>query len=562
MARGAVFSSKPPGFAKNLQPITTRTAMDHLQGDSLHQRNALAVLSTYRLLIALLLLVLFNIRFDARLVGDLSPIMFLGTLLGYGVINCAVLALTLNRRLEGSWKLLFTLAMVDIVALNILIQASGYHSRPLSLLFIIAIVGSATILPTRLSMVVAAMATISVLGQAISRVLSDNMPASELATAGTLGLVFFITAFSVQRVVSRASRNEQLARQRAADLEELQQLNEKIVQRMRTGIVVIDNDGAICLINESARQLLGMEHSGQNVIGATIPPALMKSWQNWSANPQTLPPAFQATATSPPVRASFTALSSGEAGQGLVFLEDTRQITQQAQAMKLGSLGRLTASIAHEIRNPLGAISHAAQLLGESAELSDADKRFTEIIRTQSGRVNQVVENVLAISRRDNPKPRQLDLNDYLAHFIRQYRAHCQRETHITFRKSEQTILVTFDTSQLDQVLTNLFDNGLRYSERATGRATLSVRAYVEPANELPQLDIIDQGPGIPDDKLPKVFEPFYTSESAGEGTGLGLYLAREMCEAHQTQLTYLRTEQRQSCFRLSFAHPRKRWLT
>lgn len=535
--------------------------MSKQRSDSLPQRNVIAVLSSYRLLIALLLLVLFNIELDRRLIGDLNPVLFLATLLGYAIANTVLLALALNKRLDSSLMLLFTAAVVDIIALNMLIQASGLHSRPLSLLFILAVVGSAMILSTQLSMLVAALATLSVLSLAITRVFSHDLPAGELVTAGTLGLVFFITAFAVQRQVFRATRNEMLANQRAADLEELQQLNEKIVQRMRTGIVVMDDRGSIFLINESARHLLGLDPDIDELTGQTIPPALMKCWQVWSQNPQRLTAPFQANSTSPPVRASFSALSAAESGQSLVFLEDTRQLTQQAQALKLGSLGRLTASIAHEIRNPLGAISHAAQLLGESSELSDTDRRFSEIINTQSARVNQVVENVLALSRRDNPKPKQFDLNEYLSDFIKQYRDHCKHDPHINFRPGDQPILITFDTSQLDQVLTNLFDNGLRYSARATGRATLSVRACIEPANELPQLDIVDQGAGIPDDKLSKVFEPFYTSEQGGAGTGLGLYLARELCEAHQTQLTYIRTEHNQSCFRLSFAHPKKRWL-
>jgi two-component system sensor histidine kinase PilS (NtrC family) len=527
--------------------------------DSIRQRNVIAVLSTYRLLISLLLLVLFNITLDTRLVGDLSPTLFLVTLLGYAIGNTALLALSLNRRLDNSRWLPFMAAIGDILTLNLLIQASGYHSRPLSLLFIIAIVGSAMVLPTRLSMLVAALATLTVLGQAVTRVLSNNVPASELATAGTLGLVFFITAFAVQRLVSRATRNEQLALQRAADIEDLQLLNEKIVQRMRTGIVVIDDQGAIFLINESARNLLGLSTSAERLTGQTIPLTLFNAWQAWCQNPQHIAAPFQAHDSGPKVQASFTALNAADSNPSLVFLEDTRMVAQQAQALKLGALGRLTASIAHEIRNPLGAISHAAQLLGESEQLADADRRFSEIIKAQSTRVNQVIENVLALSRRDNPKPRQFELNEYLAQFVQQYCSQSRDAVDITLCAGQEPIMITFDRSQLDQVLTNLFDNGLRYSAKASGRFTLHVNAYIEPSNELPQLDIIDQGKGIDDDKLPRLFEPFHTTEATG--TGLGLYLAREMCEAHQTQLIYVKTQRQQSCFRLSFAHPKKRWL-
>ena len=440
--------------------------MSTANSETLAQRNVTAVLSSYRLLIALLLLVFFNITLDTRLVGDVNPTLFIATLLGYAIANTALLGVALNRLLDNARAVLFIAAIVDLVALNLLIQASGFHSRPLSLLFILAIVGSAMILPTRLALLVAALATLSVLGRAILRVLSDNLPASELATAGTLGLVFFITAFTVQRLLSQATRNEELAQQRAEDIEDLRLLNEKIVQRMRTGIVVIDDNGAIHLINESAKSLLGLGPDAGRLVGDTIPPVLTHAWKAWTENPKHLPSPFQARESTPPVQASFTALSTGVSGQSLVFLEDTRSVTQQAQALKLGSLGRLTASIAHEIRNPLGAISHAAQLLGESNQLSDADSRFSEIIKTQSKRVNQVVENVLALSRRDTPKPRQFDLNRYLSQFIQQYCNQSAEAPHITFRSNNEAIDITFDRSQLDQVLTNLFDNGLRYSSQ------------------------------------------------------------------------------------------------
>ncbi len=528
-------------------------------GDSIPQRNLIAVLSSYRLLIALLLLVLFSIKLDTRLVGDLHPRLFLATLICYACLHIGLLVLSVRRALDHAKRLLVAVGIIDILALNILIQASGFYSRPLSLLFIIAIVGSALVLPNRMSLLVAALAAFSIVLQAVTRVISHNLPSNELATAGTLGLVFFITAFVVQHLVTRARRTEALAAQRAENIEELQLLNEKIVQRMRTGIVVINDKGTIYLINESARNLLGLNASTRHLIGTTIPAALNEAWHAWSNKPQHLPTPFKINGSESAVQASFTPLIAGESQQSLVFLEDTRQVTQQAQALKLGSLGRLTASIAHEIRNPLGAISHAAQLLSESPQLSSGDQRFCEIITSQSRRVNQVVENVLALSRRDNPQPRQLQLNEYLEEFIQQYKANSSVNPHITFRNNRQNIEVTFDQSQLDQVMTNLFDNGLRYSAKATGRHTLIIRCYIEPTNELPQLDIIDQGPGIDDERLSQLFEPFYTTENSG--TGLGLYLAREMCEAHQTHLTYLRTEHKQSCFRLSFAHHKKRWL-
>jgi len=522
-------------------------------------RNLMAMLSTYRLLIAMLLLVMFHIELGDRLVGDQRPTLFLTALLVYTVGNTAMLSVSMNRNQGNSIALLFTAALLDILTINLLLQAGGTQSRPLSLLFIIAIFGTATVLPGRLSLLVAALCTLSVLAQAALRVYRQQSEVVELLHSGILGVVFFAAAVAVRQLMRRASAHELLARQQAEDIRELQQLNEKIVRRMRTGIIVMNGRGQVQLINDSARMLLGLAAEPPTLIGQAVPAVLMNAWRDWRHNPQHLPRPFQTHAGGATLQASFSALSRGDFEQCLTFLEDTRLVAQQAQSLKLESLGRLTASIAHEIRNPLGAISHAAELLGESTTLSLEDQRFSRIITSQSARVNQVIQNVLNLSRKQDIKPRQLDLIGHLREFIRQYREQAGGCPDIRLDSAISSIAITFDPSQLDQVLTNLFDNGLRYSYQHTGRRTLTVIAGNDPDSGLPLLDIIDQGSGIPADKLPKIFEPFYTTE--GQGTGLGLYLAREICEAHQTQLIYLGIDGEQSCFRLVFAHPNKRWL-
>lgn len=523
-------------------------------------RNLMALLSTYRLLIAMLLLIMFHIELGDRLVGDQRPTLFLTALLCYTVGNTAMLSQSLNRGGHNSTALLFTAALLDIVTINLMLQAGGTQSRPLSLLFIIAIFGTATVLPTRLSLLIAALCTLSVLTQAALRVYHQQSQAIELLHSGILGMVFFASAVAVRQLMRRATLHELLAREQARNIRELQQLNEKIVQRMRTGIVVMDDQGRIQLINESARSLLGLQPESAALLGQHVPPLLMQAWRDWRDNPQHLPRPFQSSGGGATLQASFSSLTRGELEQCLAFLEDTRLIAQQAQSLKLESLGRLTASIAHEIRNPLGAISHAAELLQESTTLTTDDRRFSRIITTQSTRVNQVIQNVLNLSRKQDAKPRQLDLISHTRDFINLYGEQAGgRPDDIRFDSTAPHIAITFDPSQLDQVLTNLFDNGLRYSYQHTGRRTLQVIASSDAGSGLPMLDIIDQGVGIPPDKLPKIFEPFYTSE--GQGTGLGLYLAREICEAHQTQLIYRGSSGTPSCFRLVFAHPNKRWL-
>jgi two-component system sensor histidine kinase PilS (NtrC family) len=238
----------------------------------------------------------------------------------------------------------------------------------------------------------------------------------------------------------------------------------------------------------------------------------------------------------------------------IVFLEDTVEIQQRAQQLKLAALGRLSASIAHEIRNPLGAISHAGQLLSESRNLDKGDTRLTDIINMQSRRMNGVIENVLELSRRKPPSPIRLNLKNWLTEFVTEFRQSMPDAVDIRINVQPATTEVRVDPGQLGQALTNLAVNGLRYSKEKTGRATLAIDGGIDQSTDRPYLNVVDDGPGVPDDRVDNLFEPFFTTERTG--TGLGLYITREMCEANQARVTYSRDQRGGSCFRITFAHP------
>ena len=239
-----------------------------------------------------------------------------------------------------------------------------------------------------------------------------------------------------------------------------------------------------------------------------------------------------------------------------MFIEDISEITQHAQEMKLVSLGRLTAGIAHEIRNPLGAISHAAQLLLESDELPQPDRRLAQIVQDQSRRMNHVIENVLQLSRRRQAAPQLLDLKYWLHRFASEFRQSATSTQQLHLQTAGGSIQTRFDPHQLTQILSNLVQNGLRYSARYNARGQVWMRLYRDPDSDLPVLDVLDDGPGIDADQQQHIFEPFYTTDS--KGTGLGLYLSRELCESNQARLAYYPRPEGGSCFRITFAHPRK----
>ncbi|MDH5458801.1 MAG: HAMP domain-containing histidine kinase, partial [Nitrospinota bacterium] len=245
-------------------------------------------------------------------------------------------------------------------------------------------------------------------------------------------------------------------------------------------------------------------------------------------------------------------------GQGvLIYLEDTSAMTQQAQQLQLASLGRLTASIAHEIRNPLGAISHAGQLLNESPNLDHHDKRLTQIISDHTQRLNTIVSNIMQISRRNSSYVERFSLKPFIERCIAEYKTG-QTITDKAIRVDihPDDVEVRFDPSHLQQILVNLCDNGLRYSEDRQGQVQIELRGGITAEYQRPFLDIIDHGPGIDAHDAPHIFEPFFTTSPTG--TGLGLYISRQLAECNQAHLNYIVIPTGGACFRITFQDPRR----
>ena len=254
---------------------------------------------------------------------------------------------------------------------------------------------------------------------------------------------------------------------------------------------------------------------------------------------------------------SFTGLGLQGTEGSLIFLEDAAATRQRAQQFKLVSLGRLAASIAHEIRNPLGAISHAAQLLSESSEHPDDNRRLTAIIQDHSQRVNAIVDNVLNLSRREASVPESFELSPWLERFVRELSArHALEDGDVLVSVTPADMQIRMDRSQLQQVLWNLCENALRYSR---GRPRLELRCGLLVSSQRPFLDVIDHGPGISAQVEDNLFEPFFTTERTG--TGLGLYIAAELCEANQASLGLYSNTAEGCCFRINFAPPARQQL-
>jgi len=383
-------------------------------------------------------------------------------------------------------------------------------------------------------------------------------PAGDFTTGGVIGVVLFAIALSAWPIANRLRESEALVRRQEIDLANLAQLSQYIVQHLRESILVVDTEDRVRLINESAAQMLGDRSAYPGALLGEASPRLLyllATWRQGGAAGADSPPTFAAADGARVIQPHFAPLGDSAPAPILVFLEDTSLIAAKVQQSKLAALGRLSASIAHEIRNPVGAMSHAGQLLAESANLAGEDKRLTEIICSNAARVSDIINNVLRLSRREEARLERLSLGDWIADFRDEFCATMQcAPERFTISGPEAPIEVRVDSSQLHQVLWNLCDNVLKHAPAA---APIEVRYGRISAGLRPYLEIADRGPGVPAELIERIFEPFFSS--AHGGTGLGLFLARELAQTNGATLLYEPRAGGGSVFRMVFADP-LRW--
>ena len=527
----------------------------------LHDSNyqLLRVYSYYRCLLGALMLTMFYSPFAEQILGNSEPALFLASAATYTCLSVLTLILLWWFPLRPSAEQMFTVLFIDLVAVTLLMHASGGTSSGLGFLLLVCVAAGGIFLGIQTSTALAALATIFVIAEAIYSIGQSQANSRDIFSAGTLGLMLFITSLTFNYLGTRIRTTTEEAQAQMAQAAHLQKLAQLIIERMHTGVIVASPEGKIELLNQSAAKLLGSTDTSPAPKHLAAIPELEEHLQMWRQQPQRKPACLQLDQQSPEVRLSFAQLSrdehTQEQSETLIFLEDNRSLTREAQQLKLASLGRLTASIAHEIRNPLGSISHAGQLLAESPDLNNADLRLTEIIDTNAKRVNQIIENVMQLSRRSTTQPEEIQLSRWLPAFVRDYREHTEAHIVVQLMNPEDSIATRADSSHLAQVMNNLMDNGLRYSELACGERSLDLRCGLN-SESLPYIDIIDQGEGIAEDSLRHVFEPFYTTEATG--SGLGLYLSKQLCEANHASLSYSNPSDGASCFRITFSHPNR----
>ncbi|WP_207143475.1 sensor histidine kinase [Ectothiorhodospira shaposhnikovii] len=515
----------------------------------------LRLFSLYRFFVAGTLTALEIFGTGPFALGSSHPRLFLLFALIYLLLSLGFGTAARLRRPSAPLQI-YLQAAADISLITLLTYTSGGVTSGLGMLAIPAIAGLGLLAPGRPALFFAALASIALLLAQIHGYWFEPGRDSALTQTGLLGAGLFATALLALILTRRVRESEDLAQRRSVDLANMAELNAHIIDRMHSGIIVVNDDRHIHLINESAWLLLGNPATPDHSDLSRLAPHLYGALQEWLRQPagsshRTLP----ANGNTAELRIRFTRLGVDKPIGTVILLEDTAELRRQMQSIKLASLGRLTASIAHEIRNPLGAISHAAQLLGESEDLSRADRRLVSIIEDQSQRMNHIIQNVLDLSRRQAPRIKALEIKPWLEQFTEEFRRHHGLEpSQMELSINPANTRVWFDAEQLHQVTWNLCTNALRYGKQAGRPARILIRGGTRDVGRHAILDIMDEGRGVSPTIARQLFEPFVSTGQ--EGTGLGLYISRELCENNGGSLDYIPLPTGGSCFRIKFPPP------
>jgi two-component system sensor histidine kinase PilS (NtrC family) len=533
---------------RNLSAISTPDTPDS-PWRSLH------VFNIYRLTLTGTIAVIFLATKPGTVVFGATNRELFGATITIWIIIALVSGFASRFRKPGFRWLVTITIVLDILFITTLMYSSGGVSSGLGTLMLVTTAASGILLSGQMSFAFAALATLALLLTHSYSILTGTLPSTRGYTQiGLLGVGLFSVTLLAYTLAQRIRESDALAQQRGMELAELSLVNDSIIQQMQIGVVVIAESEQVLLSNDAAKNILHLNRQASNNYLYNISSELSGNYKAWKASPKNNLMSFKADEESGTILCRFTRIENSTAASTAIFLEDAEEHEQQAQQAKLASLGRLTASIAHEIRNPLSAINHAGELLGESDRANDQDSRLVEIIRKQTLRLDTIVENILSLSKKEIIRPQLIDLGPWLQDFMHSLISDNRLSTsNIDINCKDGNLYTYFDSSHLEQILSNLVNNSIEHSKKLNeGNYRVKINCRKNQESSVIILDVIDNGPGISVENQKKIFEPFFTTESGG--TGLGLYIAHELSRLNNARLTYIHTSDAGAHFRLSMS--------
>lgn len=511
----------------------------------------------YRVIMAVAFLVIALIPGNFPPFGETGPGWFVLASMLYTVIGVSAI-FSIRLRTPDFDSQVTVLAFIDIMLIALIMHSSGGMSSGLGLLMLVSVAECSVLLSRRMTIFYASLGTLAALIEHSWPVLTGSGVSLQMISqgypqVGVLGIGLFITGTLGNQLATRLRSTAALAEKRGLDLANLSSVNELIIERMQSGVVVCDHEGRVREMNNAAMTFLGIDELTQQQLLNDISEGLDDQLTEWSENPVQRTMRILRTPAGYSLLPRFILLGKKSRPLGtLIFLEDTEALKQQAQQLKMAALARLTASIAHEIRNPLSAVTNAAQLLKESTTGNKETQRLLDIMENHGQRMNTIVENITQLSRRDRTEPARIRIDEWTSEFIVQFAQGADVPVEaLTVYNDKQGILACVDPDQLFQIVANLCQNALRHSPEYSDKPLIKVQTYTN-EQQRPVIDVVDWGPGVRTDIVDSIFDPFFTTTP--QGTGLGLYICRELCESNGGRLEYTPNSGGGSIFRITLS--------
>lgn len=513
-----------------------------LKNPEIRQWRILLVYNIYRIVSVFLFLGIYYFSY----IDKLYPLLFFCIASGYLVFALIFLYFWYKRVLSFD-KQVFLSGTIDVIAVSSMLSIIGNLQAGYGILLNVTIAALSILVPGRLAIYFASLASCLLLcGNALQFFIYNQKDLSIFFYSGIYGAGFFATAITAWYLSNWVRMSENLARHRSYELAGMQKLNEYIVERLHSGIIYVDEGKQIKLMNSATRQFfnLSKHHSIQNL--NQLSDLLVTKFDGFLSKTKQNERLAQTIIEDPYLRVHFFSTSVANKPEVLIILEDMTYIAQQAQQLKLAALGRFSASIAHELRNPLGAIAHAVQLFGDNEHLDEENARLKQLIINNCERMNTVIKNVLQLSRRQQSQPQVNDLATFLERFKQDFSHSKYCDLRIKLPKNKQ-LSVVFDKSQLEQILVILCENAIQHGRDPEGNVHIVIAAKSS-LNKI-TLTVGDSGPGIPPEHRDNIFEPFFTTLRSG--TGMGLFIARDLCEINQARLNLVKSN-KGCCFAIT----------
>jgi two-component system sensor histidine kinase PilS (NtrC family) len=534
MSKEAVYTSYP------LSALLTRRIVNYL--------------NLYRLIIAVLL--------ASAHFGGLLDSSVQGT---YATIANAVLVVYLlvaffhlfsaRREQVNFYRLAAYSLFTDILFLSLLVVVFAGIDGGIGILLVFTSAVAAVLLPLRIALLLASIASLTMVGTALWHFLMQAGTAESMLQAALYSVTAMISAVMANHLAYWGRDYRLIAEKQKETLTELEQVNELIIRRMRTGVITVDENGMVGVMNESAWFQMGSPPVRQRSLNS-LSPRLEQELNRWKQDTTSDPKPVVLEPSQAQVLPSYVALPGQDGFGAMIFLTDNNVVARRAVELSVNSLAKLSGSIAHEIRNPLAALNHASQLLEESPQVRLQEMRLINIIQNHAKRMNGIIENILQLSRREQSRPELVPLHTFLPEFANEFQAsQVNRVLDFQAALDPEETYVLYDKSQLSQCLWKLLDNAVDHASREKSAPRVRLTSARDQESGFCTITIADNGPGINMAQLGKIFEPFYTTRR--EGSGLGLYIAKQLCEANQAELT-VDSEPGEGAFfhvRLALAH-------